>query len=108
MPAQKTHKQYKCELKELKPSLKLLGTYVNAKTYVEFGCCDCENRWYDLPSRVLRTTGCPVCRRAQTTAAMSKTHEQYVTEVNNAQKLSVACSQLIIKLVPNAVDILPI
>lgn len=49
-------------LKEINPTVELIGEYINNYTHTEFKCAICGNIWKTKPSHVLyNLTGCPKC-----------------------------------------------
>lgn len=49
------------EMKEIDPTIKIVGEYKNSKTKIKCKCKDCRYEWEALPSNLLRYRGCPSC-----------------------------------------------
>lgn len=57
-----THDQFVAKLKEIKPTIQLLGEYKNATTRTGFRCTVGNHEWYtSQPNQVLKNNGCPKC-----------------------------------------------
>lgn len=57
----KEHNTFVAELREISPSIRVLGEYVTNKTPL-LVTCDIDNHtWSPSPSDLLKGTGCPVC-----------------------------------------------
>lgn len=54
----KTHNQYKRELKEINPEIKVIGVYVNSKKPIPHKCLKCNKIWDTAPSNLLSGHGC--------------------------------------------------
>lgn len=75
-PKRKTHEQFVKELAEKKLNIKVLGTYIDSKTKIEFQCLIDGYKWFAEPGRVLRDRGCPLCG-----GSLPLTHEQFVAQM---------------------------
>lgn len=59
--AHKTHTQYVYEVQQINNNIKVIGTYVDARTKILHQCKKDGYEWYATPNRILSGTGCPVC-----------------------------------------------
>lgn len=58
----KTQEEYEADLAEKKPTIKVVGKYVNLKTKIKHECLVCGYRWDVLPDNMLHMpNGCPKC-----------------------------------------------
>lgn len=58
----KTQEEYEAELAIKKPTIKVIGKYINLKTKIEHECIVCGYRWDVLPDNMLHVSnGCPKC-----------------------------------------------
>ena len=58
----KTQEEYEADLAEKKPTIKVVGKYVNLKTKIEHECLVCGYHWDVLPDNMLHMpNGCPKC-----------------------------------------------
>ena len=58
----KTQEEYEAELAEKKPTIRVVGKYVNLKTKIEHECLVCGYHWDVLPDNMLHMpNGCPKC-----------------------------------------------
>lgn len=71
MPAKKTPTQFRDEMRELHPTLKLLSEYTNARTPIAVHCEKCGHIWMADPRNLVKGHGCPIC--GQKKAAASRT-----------------------------------
>ena len=73
----KTHTQYVTEVASINSNIEVIGRYTNADAKIKIKCKICDNEWFTRAIEVLRGHGCPKCSQK----ALSKTHEQYVSEL---------------------------
>lgn len=78
----KTNKQYKEEVKNINPSIEVIGNYINAKEKILHKCLICNYEWLALSSNILNGHGCPQCAINKTSTENRKTHQQYCLEVS--------------------------
>lgn len=72
----KSHNEYVEQLSKIKPNIKVLDTYINAKTRILHKCKICGYEWMSSPDNVIHNNiGCHYC------SGKIKHHEQYVKEV---------------------------
>lgn len=58
----KTQEEYEAELAIKKPTIKVIGEYINLKTKIEHECVVCGYHWDVLPDNMLHmSNGCPKC-----------------------------------------------
>lgn len=48
-------------MKEIDPTIEIIGEYVNNRTKIKCRCKDCGNEWEATPSNLLKYRGCPAC-----------------------------------------------
>ncbi len=82
----KTTEQFKKELYEINPNIKVIGEYVNQNTPIQCHCLVCghgaDGAWANRPSNMLcKKQGCPRCRDAKFRAKYAKTHEDFISEI---------------------------
>lgn len=78
----RTHNDYVEELKVVNPNLEVLGTYVNAKNKILHRCKTHNVVWMKSPEHALLGSGCKQCSNDILSNLFSKTHEEYVNELN--------------------------
>ncbi len=91
----------KCRKKELKekraarffdiaaerfPTIEVRGEYVDSNTPISCRCRICNHHWDKPPVTLLRSSGCPVCRKQEIVQALSKSHEAFVKELKNVNR----------------------
>lgn len=76
-----TEEEYVERLDEFFPNIKLIGNYINHATKVLHRCLIHNCDWEIRPNHVLRGQGCYQCRIDRLKKSITKTHEQYVTEL---------------------------
>lgn len=89
----KTQEEFIKEMKEIDPTIEIVGEYKNNKTKIKCKCKDCRYEWEASPSNLLKYRGCPAC-------SMSKGEKfiKYHLEQNNidfeAQKKFPKCKNI--------------
>ena len=83
MPKRKTHEDFVLQVRNKFPNIGVVGTYIGNKTKIEFQCLadGCNNKWMARPDNILSGYGCPECAKKKISAALSKTHDEFVNEV---------------------------
>jgi len=71
-----THEEFCTRVNNLNPNIKILGTYINAKTKIECKCLIDNHIWSVLPGGLLQGNGCPKC-----TGNNKKTHKVFCEEM---------------------------
>lgn len=71
-----TKDEYISKLKNVKPTIRLIGEYINSTTKTECECLVCGYHWMAHPNLLLRGYGCPKCA-----GKLKKSQEQYVKEL---------------------------
>lgn len=61
MAKKKTHQEFVQELKEKKPHLEVLDTYINSQTPIKFKCKNCGFIFEAEPVKIIRNKDCPIC-----------------------------------------------
>lgn len=62
----KTKDQFCEELKQVDPSIEVIGEYTNNKDIIECHCRRCNNNWKVRPYSLLQGHGCPRCAKSGT------------------------------------------
>lgn len=81
MGKNKTHNEYVLDVACINPNIEVIGQYINAKTPILHHCLIDDNEWYVAPDNILHGRGCPICGRLKTICGTTKTHEQYIIDV---------------------------
>ena len=79
MPKRKTHQEFTYDLKEVIPTISVIGEYSNCRTKVLVQCGKCGYQWLARPSDLLRGHGCPRCSKKE-----RKTTLRFYEEVASA------------------------
>ena len=79
----KTHEQFISEMRNINPSIMVIGEYKNGNTPIECECLKCGYRWSPRPSNLLSGTGCPKCASKANGVSRRKTQEQFEAEVHS-------------------------
>lgn len=61
MRRKKTHEEYVIQVEKINPSVKVIDTYIDAKTPIKHCCLIDGYEWYIRPNDILSGYGCPVC-----------------------------------------------
>lgn len=87
----KTTSQFKKELKEIHPNLRLLEEYVGVKVKVWFKCVGCKAEIFATPDNIKQSTGCTACAAKARGYARKKrkTNEQFLEEINALDEIRV-------------------
>ena len=59
----KSDTEFKAQVKEINPNIKILGTYIGVLTPIHASCSTCGYVWEAVPNHLLRGCGCPECAR---------------------------------------------
>ena len=78
----KSHQQYIQEVKEVNQDIDVIETYVNSKTPIEHYCKKHNVFWNAMPYNILYGCGCPECGKEKSTNSRTKTHKEYVMEID--------------------------
>lgn len=81
MGKMKTHEEYISEVAKINPNIEVIDKYINARTSILHRCLIDGNEWYAKPDNILHGKGCPICGRLKTIYGTTKTHEQYIIDV---------------------------
>lgn len=81
----KPYSQFKKELYEVSPNIKVIGKYINNHTKINLMCKICGNTWEATPNSLIgeNNTGCPKCSLKKQIDNRRKSHEEFVEELNN-------------------------
>lgn len=79
----KTQEQYVKEVKVVNPYVEVLGKYVNANTPIHHRCLIHNIEWSAYPASILRGCGCVICGVERSSKNSTKTHEQYIEELES-------------------------
>ena len=83
MSKKKTHEEYVLELAIKNPFVKVINSYVDAKTPIKHYCEKHDKFWDISPSSALKGTGCCECGKEKIGANHRKKHATYVSEVSD-------------------------
>lgn len=76
----KTHEQYLQQLKDKNIKVIPLEKYIDDSTKI-LHRCECGNEWMVKPNHILRGVKCKDCGKIKLFSQRTKTHEQYVNEL---------------------------
>lgn len=115
----KTHEQFVSELALVNAKIQVLDHYTGNRNKLMIKCLVCNHEWKTTPHDLLSGHGCPECGLVMRQNAQRKTHEQFLSEleqvnpgieildeyVNNHRKVKFGCKICghIWKTVPNSV-----
>lgn len=83
MSKRKTHEEYVSELTIKNPTVEVIDKYIDAKTPIMHHCLVHDVYWKASPSNVLQGKGCRECMKEKNKKKFTKTHEEYVSQVQN-------------------------
>ena len=96
----KTHEEYVNELKIKNPNLQVIGKYQDAKTKIVHKCMTHNIEWEILPSNALKGRGCSQCRGEKIRNKFTKSHDDYVKQLNKINPYIVPLEKYIGSSVP--------
>jgi len=70
-------------LEEVAVRVEVLGEYINYATKVEVKCRTCGNNWKARPGDLIKGHGCPKCAKKSSAKKNTKSHEQFIAELND-------------------------
>ena len=73
----KTHEQYVHEVSVINSDIKVIGTYINARTPILHRCLRDGYEWNTLPDNILNGTGCPRCNESSGERKIRQLLDQY-------------------------------
>ena len=82
----RTSVEYEQLVKSIHPSIVALEPYINAKTKILHKCTIHDIEWSAIPDNILKGHGCPLCGNEKSAIKMSKTHDDYVKQLNCKNK----------------------
>lgn len=78
MTKRMSHSEYVTRLAVVKPTIEVMGPYVNSSTKIHVRCKNCGHEWEPKARSILYTEqGCPVCRKKAANERQTKTPEQF-------------------------------
>lgn len=87
--ARKTHEEFVTEVSNINKNISVIGKYKNAHTKILCKCKVCNNEWYAKPHMLINKinpTGCPSCANLIVAQKCSKTHSEFIEELNHVNK----------------------
>ena len=82
MAKMKTQEKYIVELLEKNPNVEVIDQYIGGHVPILHKCKIDGYEWTASPSSILNKKGCPQCARKSRALLLTKSHEQYVDELN--------------------------
>lgn len=79
----KTHDEYVKELKINNSQVEVVDKYINSNTKIKHHCLIHDVYWDTTPVRALKGCGCPKCHKERLFISNTRTHEEYLTLLNN-------------------------
>ncbi len=64
------------------PTLEIHGEYIDSATPMDCYCRVCNSNWKKAPVDLLRSSGCPGCRKEKIAQMLSKSHDDFIKELN--------------------------
>lgn len=73
----KTTLDFILEIREINPTINIIGEYTDSKTKIKAKCLKCGHAWDVLPASLSRGYGCPICK---SNGVKPKTDEEFSAE----------------------------
>lgn len=89
----KQQDEYIAELSIKNPTVKLVGTYINARTPIAHYCEIHQIIWNISPCAALQGQGCQQCKNERIGDALKKSKEQYINELSIIHPNIVLCGE---------------
>jgi hypothetical protein len=83
MTRRKTHDTFLDQMNKISPHILVTGIYQKANTKIKCKCTVCGHNWKAKPAHLLDGHGCPRCKAMKTGQRCVKTHEQFLTELED-------------------------
>ena len=86
--AKKSHDEFINEMKIKNSNIQILGEYTGANNKIICKCLIDNNVWSAQPSNLLSGKGCPQCARKKISNCRTISHEEFINNLNNFNKLN--------------------
>lgn len=70
--------RYKEKIKNKSFAIKVIDTYIDAKTKIRHQCLICDHIWLSSPNNILSGHGCPNCKKNKLSAQKRLSHDRYL------------------------------
>lgn len=70
--------RYKEKIKNKSFAIKVIDTYIDAKTKIRHQCLVCDHIWLSSPNNILSGCGCPNCKKHKLSIQKRLSHDQYL------------------------------
>ena len=78
----KTTNEFIEEMKNINPSISIIGQYVNNKTKIKCLCLKDDNIWEAAPSHLLNGKGCPECKKEKISKNKTLSHNEFINRMS--------------------------
>lgn len=78
----RTHEEYKAEVESF-GKVVVIGTFISTHDTIKVKCTTCGNEWEANAGMFLSGSGCRLCAAQEAGIKYTKSHEQFVEEINN-------------------------
>lgn len=78
----KTHDEFIDQVKDLSPTIRILGTYSSSNDRINCQCLVCGHLWSPIASSLASGYGCPKCRDVANGERLAKSNEDFIAEIN--------------------------
>lgn len=83
MPKRLTTEQFKFQMQQKNPNIKILGEYFGDKVKIECECKICGNKWEDSPTHLKEGRGCTNCKKQNQLEVIKQDYIKRVSEIHN-------------------------
>lgn len=77
----KTHDNFIADVKRLSPTISILSKYNGSSSKVKCKCNICNNEWSTVATNLINGKGCPSCGLKRRISAITKSHEEFVSQM---------------------------
>ena len=82
MPAKKSTESFVKELKQIEPTIEVVGEYEGSRSYVNVKCLECGHEWKAMATNLLRGRKCPNCAKTKRKEKRTKSFESFQKEIS--------------------------
>ena len=81
MPRKQTHEEFVQDIKNINPTIKIIGKYQKAKERIECSCNICNFEWNPMAYSLKYGIGCPNCGNIKKAKSQRKTHQEFISQI---------------------------
>ena len=79
----KSNEKFVQDIHTISPNITILSTYKNSTSKIKCKCSICKNEWGTVASNLISGKGCPICGLKKRSLSLTKTHNNFINEMNS-------------------------